>query len=199
MLKKISILLLALLFALGFVGCTMGGANGELNYRLGIGVTDPDSGDTTTPGADDLNDDFDPSDEWLAIYVDGEGIPGSYFLILDSDGEIVDPSESDEYLFATHVPLFLVAQTLGATVAWIEDSNEVTMDGLNGDITFNTGASEFMVDDESVSLTEPSAVIDGVLYVPLMFFRDVYGAASVTVQSGEVHINVHAADNDDMN
>ena len=197
MFKKISVLLLALVFALAFVGCTMGGANGELNYRLGI-VTDPLTGEVvTTENRHDTNDPFDVSDEWLAVYLDGEGIPGSYFLILDSDGEIVNPEESGEYLSATHVPLFLVAQALGATVTWLEDSNEVTMDGLNGSISFEAGTNEFTVGGESISLGEVSAVIDGTLYVPLMFFRDVYGAASVSVQGGEVHINVHAQDDND--
>ena len=185
--KKASILLLAMVFALAFVGCTMGGANGELNARF---TTDPSGEPQTTA------DPFEPPDEWFAIYLDGEGIEGSYFLILDSDGEIVDPGESDEHMFATHAPLFLVAQALGATVAWVEDNGEVTMDGLNGEITFEAGTNNFTVDDESLSLAESSVVIDGTLYVPLMFFRDVYGANSVTTRNGEVHINVHAPDDD---
>jgi|GEM_PF-1168909 len=193
MFKKVSILLLALVFTLAFVGCSMGGANGDINYQLGI--TDP-IGNTAAPGHEtDLNDAFGQPEEWPAIFINGEGLAGSYFLILDNDGEMVNLGESNEYISPTHVPLFLVAQALGAVVAWIEDTNEVTMNGLNGDITFEAGTNEFMVDNESVSLAESSAVIEGAVYVPIIFFRDVYGAAGVAVQSGEVHINVHAPEN----
>ena len=114
------------------------------------------------------------------------------------DGRFVSFSDQRPVIVhgRTLVPVRDVFEMLGATVTWVEDSGEVTMTGLNGEITFEAGASEFMVDDESFSLAASSVVMDGTLYVPLMFFRDIYGAGSVTVQSGEVHINTHAPDDD---
>ncbi|MCL2374898.1 MAG: copper amine oxidase N-terminal domain-containing protein [Treponema sp.] len=191
MYKKAAILLLALVFALGLTSCiTMGGANGEHNYRLGIGVTTEESDDPETAA---------PSNEAgpYAIYVNGEGVEDSHFQVLTRDGELVDPEETDEALTPTHVPLIIVSQALNAAASWMESEGEVTMEGLDGEIRFEVGSDEFIVAGDIVSLDYPSTVIEGVLYVPLDFFTEVFGAFNVRVQDDTIYILVHAEDDDD--
>ena len=191
-LKRASVLLLALMFAAVLFGCTMGGANGSVNYRIGLnGTTAPEETEPEENGYENGE-----GEEWPGIFINGEGLPGSYFLILDSQGNVVEPGTSYEYIFPTHLPLIMVAEALDAEVNWNIYSGAVALTGLNGNITFEAGSNEFHVEGnaEPIALAQSSAVIDGILYVPSLFFRDVFGAGSVTASGGQVDINIHAPD-----
>jgi len=92
--------------------------------------------------------------------------------------------------FPTHIPLLPVAYALGTAVT-INDSS-VTLEGRNGTITFTVGAVHFNVDGRNVELWQPSLLVDGEIYVPIPFFRDVFGMGSAMWMSGHVHLDTYA-------
>ena len=126
--------------------------------------------------------------EWPTIIIDGVGLEGSY--LANPLGEI----------FPTHIPLEMVANALGATVESDDAGYVSVISGFNGDITFTPETNVFYVEGEAVELQLQAYIEDDVIYVPIAFFRDVFGAGSATLESGEVHIRTHLADGieDDM-
>jgi len=91
-----------------------------------------------------------------------------------------------------YVPLRIVAETLGATVTWDYDNHRVSIDSPNGIITFAPGQRAFMLNGEYVSIgdpEQPSLLIDERTYVPIRFFRDVFGMNNAYMHAGEAHID----------
>jgi len=132
----------------------------------------------------DCETDTDVNYVWPTIFVNGEGIPGIDHRIVGDD------------IFPTHVPLIPVATALGVDSILILEVYPPIVDlaGLNGDISFTVGSEDFAVDGEVITLNQLSVEIDGVIYVPVMFFRDVFGGSAFS-SGGEVHIS---ADDDGM-
>ncbi|MCL2527039.1 MAG: copper amine oxidase N-terminal domain-containing protein [Defluviitaleaceae bacterium] len=91
--------------------------------------------------------------------------------------------------FPTHVPLEAIADALGSHVNWNHAEGDIVMEGLNGTIVFHAGMSDFAVGGSLITLNQPSIVIDGVIYVPIAFFRDVYGMNNAMVYGGHVVID----------
>jgi len=131
----------------------------------------------------DYDTDVDADYVWPTIFVNGEGLPGVGHRIVGDD------------IFPTHVPLFPIAAALGVEV-YTEDMYpmNVILEGLNGRIFFTIGSEEFSVDGETVTLNLPALEIDNEIYVPIPFFRDVFGGSAFS-SAGEVHIS---ADGEDM-
>jgi len=126
--------------------------------------------------------DFD-FEEWYCIVIDGEGLPGAHAIFMDEDS-----------YFQTHVELVPVAEFLGAEVEWNQDTNEVTLEGRTGSISFVVGAYDFTVNGETVTLLQPSVDFYGSLYVPVLFFRDVFGMPSAFSFEGRIYINSEECD-----
>jgi len=117
------------------------------------------------------------------IIVDGEGLVGAHVIFI-----------GDDAIFPTHLELTPVAAALGADVEWNQDTNEVALKGLNGDISFIVGSYDFTVDGETVTLFLPSVDFYGTVYVPISFFRDVFGMASAYSQEGRFYISSTESD-----
>ena len=117
------------------------------------------------------------------IIVDGVGLAGVFAR-----------SVSDEDSFLTHVPLKAVAGFLGADVNWDQDTGEVTLEGLKGPIAFTVGSNDFDVAGETVTLYHAAMEFYGDVYVPVLFFRDVFGMGSVYSLCGQVIINTEPDD-----
>ena len=100
--------------------------------------------------------------------------------------------------FPTHVPLFPVAFALGVDEIETQDTDPpvIELDGLKGGISFVVGSEEFSVGGETVTLLDlhASMAIRGEIYVPISFFRDVFGMGSALWMSGHVHIDAFAAE-----
>jgi len=128
-------------------------------------------------GADEAAD-----DDWSVIIVDGVGVEGSYVITVGA---------SD---FPTHVPLIMVAEALDARVEWNRDTNEVMLPGRNGFIMFTAGTAGYRVAGETIDWLAPAAVIDGELYVPIPFFRAVFGMGQAIWMGGHVYIDTHGFD-----
>ncbi|MCL2446970.1 MAG: copper amine oxidase N-terminal domain-containing protein [Oscillospiraceae bacterium] len=135
---------------------------------------------TTTTQATTTEPEID-HDILFNVWVDGQNVPNSSVL-------------RDEEYFTTHVSLLPVLAMLDLAVD-MEDG-VVTMTGLDGrSITFTIGSNEFDVNGETVQLdAESLRPDDDGIYVPVAFFRTVFGAASVSVMTGEVYISTHATD-----
>jgi len=118
-----------------------------------------------------------------------------YPIIIDgSIGVAANPYFPDGDDFPTHVPLIPIAEALNSAVNWNRDTGEVTLQGLNGSISFVVGDEDYDVDGETVSLWLPSMLVDGELYVPIPFFRNIFGMGSAMWMSGHVYIDTHATD-----
>ena len=118
------------------------------------------------------------------IVINGEGITNAVQTI------------GEDAIWPTHVPIVAVAEKLGEEVTVDGTTNEVTLNGLNGAISFTVGSSDFSVDGQTVTLPDSSVEVDGIIYVPIRFFRDVFGAPSAFVDGGHVYINTLAAEGD---
>ncbi|MCL2409466.1 MAG: copper amine oxidase N-terminal domain-containing protein [Oscillospiraceae bacterium] len=152
------------------------------NYEQPVTLPqDIDPDDVYTDYEPDLDADFDPDYVWPTIFVNGEGLPGVDHIIIGDD------------IFPTHVPLVPVATALGVNSIYTLDAYPlvVMLEGLNGDISFTVGSEDFTVNGETITLNQPSVAIDGVVYVPVVFFRDVFGGSAFS-SGGEVHISAEA-------
>jgi len=117
------------------------------------------------------------------IIIDGQrGVAANWFTAEGED-------------FPTHIPLVPVAVALGVTVN-VDDAfpPQVAMQGLRGAISFTVGSYSFDVADSTIDLWQPSLLVDGDIYVPIAFFRDVYGMGTAAWMGGHVHLNTVADD-----
>jgi len=179
-LKRISLLLLVLLLALSFVAC---------------GDSAPAVQPVATPPVEepaDVDDEDDgyalpvppigelPDVDWslYPVIVDGVGVPGSSFEMI-GEGAI----------FPTHVSLMAIERALGVDIFWNLQTDEVFFPGLKGNIHFFAGSADFEVDGETITLDQESVRIGEEIYVPIQFFRDVFGAGSAYFSGGNVFIH----------
>ena len=108
------------------------------------------------------------------VVVNGEFLPGAFTM-----GE--DPA------FPTYVPLMHILAALDASV--YVQRPVVTVEGLLGTITFEIGSYDFDVDGTTITLPFNSFEVDGTIYVPIPFFREVFGMNNAYVMDGTVFIN----------
>jgi len=138
--------------------------------------------------------DIQPEDNYLGYEA---GVDWSlYPIIIDQRiGVAANWHTVDGEDFPTHIPLVPIADALGAEVV-ISDSDPqtVTLEGLRGTITFTVGSYDFYVDGEGIELWQPSLFVGSEIYVPISFFRDVYGMGSAGWHSGHVFIDTHGSD-----
>jgi len=101
------------------------------------------------------------------VWVDDQNVPGAELI-------------RDEDYFPTHVTLFPVLGVLGIAFA-VNDGVVTTQDLSGNDITFAVGEND-------------TFMLYGNTYVPVSFFRDIFGAGSAAIMSGEVRIGTHVPD-----
>jgi len=116
------------------------------------------------------------------IIIDGQGLRANIHTAAGSD-------------FPTHVPLIPVAEALGADVD-IQDGDpmRISLTGRRGLIRFTVGSDSFNVGNDTVSLWQPSLLVDDEIYVPIPFFRDVFGMGNAMWMGGHVYIDTQASD-----
>ena len=177
--KKLSILVLALAM-LALSACTPNnGGPGNQGENNGNG--------TEGPGY--------PNGENNGNTENGEIDWSLYPIIIDGKvGVTAEPFIPEGEYFPTHIPLVPVAQALNTTVNWNQDTGEVSLTGLKGAISFVVGYELFDVDGETVALLLPSMQIGDEIYVPITFFRNVFGMGSAFWASGHVHLYTEGVD-----
>jgi hypothetical protein len=119
--------------------------------------------------------------------IDWSGDP----IIVDGRGLSIAPLTVGDAKFPTHVPLSPVADALGLAAEGLgnlHDGDTVTLDGLAGAISFVVGSGDFTLDGTVVALDGASIVQDGTLFVPISFFRDVFGVQAAYWTGGHVFI-----------
>ena len=187
--KKIALLLLTLLLVLSFAACTGSQAPDEpIDEELPIEEApyeDEDDGYAIpVPPIGDIGDmDLDADWSLYPVIVDGVGVQGASLEMIGEDE-----------IFPTHVSLMALERALGIDVFWNLQTDEVSFPGLNGFINFTVGTAEFDVDGEVITLEQESFRTDDEIYVPILFFRDVFGASSAYFAGGHVFIHTEGGD-----
>ena len=112
---------------------------------------------------------------------------------LDSTAKAVGADQ----IFPNYLPLVAVADALGATdfggVAGL-GAIAVAGGGFNlrtptgRNIAGNIGSPDFTAGTTTMTLSEPALAIDGLVYVPLSFFREVFGIPNVFFEGGQVEL-----------
>jgi len=200
MFKKILIPLMVVLLALAVVACNGDGENGpdgEIEAVPPIGEVPDTNGEIeavppigeipdnngiveAVPPIGELPDDF---FDIHPVVVNGMDIPGTS---LETIGE-------DE-IFPTHVSLMPLDLALGMDVFWNMQTDEASLTGRNGFVTFNVGSADFNVEGETITLIHESVRIGDEIYVPIAFFADIYGAAGAYFHGGTVFIDTEETD-----
>ena len=118
-------------------------------------------------------------------FVDGEGFDGGVVV----NGELLPGAFTmgDDPAFPIYVPLMHILAALNAPVNVHRPI--VTVEGLLGTITFELDSYDFDVDGEIVTLRYSAFEIDGTIFVPIPFFREVFGMNNAYVMNGTVFIN----------
>ena len=161
-----------------FAAC---GGNGGTGDTGPPSHNDPTNGQGENPRDENVGDNFGETD-WsrYPIIINGRGITANFHTAEGED-------------FPTHVPLAAVAEVLGSAVNHSE-TGEVTLSGLRGEIAFVVGSHDFYVDGEAVSLWQPAISVDGNVYVPIPFFREVFGMGNSSWLGGHIYIDTYATD-----
>ncbi|MCL2360220.1 MAG: copper amine oxidase N-terminal domain-containing protein [Defluviitaleaceae bacterium] len=147
------------------------------------GSSESGGGQADTPLYVDAGQDSDIDWSLFPIIIDGQrGVAADWYTAPGED-------------FPTHIPLAPVAAALGVVLD-IADSfpPEVSMEGRQGPITFTVGTYIFNIGSQRVDLWQPSLLVDGEIYVPIPFFRDVFGMGQAMWMGGHVHLNTEAMD-----
>lgn len=76
----------------------------------------------------------------------------------------------------TMLPARFVAEKLGATVEWNEESQKVTIKGENINVEITIGSEKAMVNGEEVELDSPAFIENGRTYTPIRFISEALGA-----------------------
>ena len=112
------------------------------------------------------------------VFVNGVAVPGAFPMSINLENPYAP----------THVVLMEILNVLGAPVNVAD--GVVTVEGLRGTIVFEIGSEDYVVNGEVVTLDNlPSFVVDGTIYVPIRFFRDVFGMNNAYFSGGTVSIN----------
>ncbi|MCL2563703.1 MAG: copper amine oxidase N-terminal domain-containing protein [Oscillospiraceae bacterium] len=176
--KKLALLLLALLLALTLVACNNDNGDDEYDY-------DEDGYVGIEPPIGDISDMEIPDWSLYPVIIDGVGVPGATIAF--------DPYVED--IFPTHVSLINVAEAMGASVE--VNGDEVALESLTGDpITFTVGGNHFRLNGGGVELNQSTFLEGGTIYVPMDFFRDVFGAEVVFFSGGHVYIYIDSVPDD---
>jgi len=177
--KKFKVLSLVFILAmLGLSACSdeeTAGDSNDSNYERPV----------TLPDTIDPEDEEDWYIDWTNydIIVNGVGVTNANHRIFD-----------DGY-FPTHIPLMPVVVALGFDgVIYDGNPKAVSLEGINGAISFVVGSYDFTLNDEVITLFHPSVEYNGDIYVPIPFFRAVFGAGNAGWMGGYTYIDTHAVD-----
>ena len=109
------------------------------------------------------------------VIVNGEPVLQAFHMGLGDDG------------FPTHVTLMAVLAVLEAPVN--VSNGVVTVEGRNGTIVFEIDSYDFDVNGEIITLPFAAFQIDGTIYVPIRFFKDVFGMNNAYAMHNTVFID----------
>jgi hypothetical protein len=138
----------------------------------------------------------DGSDELVALDEDEILAPG---LVATATDVVVNGETTtalllrDEFGVPIGVPLRVVVSMLGYPISWDARTASVTVGSPRGNVSFYVGTTEFVVEDRILAIATPSIAARGRVYVPLTFWRDVFGA-DVVFDAGTLFVTATTAD-----
>jgi hypothetical protein len=93
------------------------------------------------------------------------------------------------------IPAELLANSLGAQLAWDDSARTVTISYQGHQGVLEPGDSMMLLDGSPVSLSQPAAIVDNRLYVPLKEVAEELFSREVTVkESGLIIVSPHAVE-----
>lgn len=79
----------------------------------------------------------------------------------------------------TYLPFRDLAEAMRTSVAWMEDTGEVVVDGGSRTLRFAPGAAHASLNGERIPMEPAGIVRENVVYVPVRFFAEAFGAMVV--------------------
>lgn len=142
------------------------------------------------------SEDFDPANYEIIITINGlsRGVPNANFVII-TNGTIRDILDTlaDMGDALIYVPLRVITEMLGFTPEWNAATREVLLNSPRGEITFRIWEASYIVESSSgiVNIYDipPAVIIDSRTYVPLSFFRKVFGFNNAWWEGGHIHLD----------
>jgi len=133
-------------------------------------------------------------DESFTEYADDDWT--HHFTIIIDNGIGIDAElyTADDYIFPTHVPMIPVLElfygALDNMVIHQSDPAIVSLNGWNGQISFTIDSDEFTVNGETITLPSGhgAIMVNEEIYVPILFFSEVFGLGNAFWSCGHVHI-----------
>ncbi|MCL1844200.1 MAG: copper amine oxidase N-terminal domain-containing protein [Defluviitaleaceae bacterium] len=96
-------------------------------------------------------------------------------------------------IFPNYVPLRAITEILGFVPEWNAETREITVDGLRGEITFRVDMPYYAVVSPtgaaSTYTLDPPIIINDITYVPVRFFRDVFGFNNAWWTGGNISLD----------
>ena len=132
------------------------------------------------------SEDSDPSNYDIIITINGlaRGVPNAKVLTVGDS------------LFPNYVPLRAVTEMMGITPQWHSATRGVSVDSPRGIITMAIGQNYYTVtfpDGLAVTyvLDDAPVLVNGRTYVPVRFFRDVFGFNNAWWAGGNISLDTH--------
>jgi len=128
----------------------------------------------------DLTEDIDWSEYDIIITINGlsQGVPNARYATM---GE----SELPNY-----VPLRAITEMLGFTPEWNAERREITVGSPRGEITLRIGSPYYSIEYVSFTYTlDPPVIINNMTYVPVLFFREVFGFNNAWWAGGNISLD----------
>jgi len=191
MLLLVFVMVVMLVFAVA--SCTNGEPLGDAEEPAGSGSSSDESAAEPTPAppidepiavpVPPIEENLDEEDFIVievpdaAITVNGRVIPGTSLEAFDGSNQ------------PTHASLWVLGSALEWDVYWQFDTGDVSFMGVDGFIHFIVGSKDYKVGDTVIKLAHESVRVDDEVYVPIEFFKEVFGAERVELSNGHLYID----------
>lgn len=179
---KTVISILVLILTLSLVGCGSGKvkevSNSETvkNIEVEKERLKREVVEQTKPGLDEVNQHRKSASEYIEYVPNMELADRDVKVLVDGEemtfiNEIGEVAKAEAFILKgrTFIPFRVLAESIGAEVGWITESQTVSYYKDGTSIKMTLGYEEFSVNDEFKVMDTPPFVIDGKTYVPLRF------------------------------
>lgn len=119
-------------------------------------------------------------EDWsdFPVILNNQGVAG---------GDVYD-ADGGELGWPTHVALRPILEHLGIEPVWNGDTAQVSFEGFLGEVIITINSAEFMVGGEAISQPSAAIIVNDRTFVPIRFWRDVFGFANAYFEGGHMQI-----------
>ena len=190
-LKRFALLMIVFMLVFVVAACTNGEPSSNADETAGSPADESVVEPTPAPPVDEpiaepvppIEEDLDEEDLIVIevpdgdITVNGRVIPGTILETFDGSNQ------------PTHASLWVLGSAMEWDVYWQFDTGDVSFMGVDGFIHFIVGSKDYKVGDTVITLDRESVRVDDEVYVPIEFFKDVFGADRVEFSNGHLYID----------